>query len=380
MSQDPFGDIPLFREIHRLLASGGGPINMEIARQVAAATSLQEGTDAPVRAEQDRVLADAVRESEVLLAGYSRLSFAEPVATTVITRSEWITGTLEGWKWLLEHLAERFTAELGDVGAEEGEQPAAQMMTQIGPLLLGLQTGGLIGSLATEVLATYDPPIPRDGSVEAFLVGGNVQKFASDFGLDEGTVIKWLALNEVARSLTDRSVTWVERYRRNLLITLVDSIEIDTGELERRLVDLQTSGVEALTAGSPFDRSIPVVETHAHRAALDRLRAFMALYEGYAMHIADEVKGELLDDALRVEESMRRYNASPSEGKAMLASVLGFSTDRELESAGRTFCEAVVKLEGIASLNRVWEAPDNLPTYDEIRDPFQWIERVLKAD
>ena len=64
----------------------------------------------------------------------------------------------------------------------------------------------------------------------------------------------------------------------------------------------------------------------------------------------------------------------------MLASVLGFSVDRDLESSGRTFCEAVVKLEGIAALNRVWDAPDNLPTYDEIRDPFQWIDRVVRAE
>jgi uncharacterized protein (DUF2342 family) len=37
----------------------------------------------------------------------------------------------------------------------------------------------------------------------------------------------------------------------------------------------------------------------------------------------------------------------------------------------------VVKLRGIASLNRIWEAPDNLPTLDEIKDPFAWMERVL---
>ncbi|HZA20057.1 MAG TPA: hypothetical protein VE889_04305, partial [Actinomycetota bacterium] len=41
MTQEPFGDIPLFREIQRLLqAGGGGPINLEIARQVATAVAL----------------------------------------------------------------------------------------------------------------------------------------------------------------------------------------------------------------------------------------------------------------------------------------------------------------------------------------------------
>ena len=52
--------------------------------------------------------------------------------------------------------------------------------------------------------------------------------------------------------------------------------------------------------------------------------------------------------------------------------------DRQLEDAGETFCNAVVSLHGMAALNRVWEAPDNLPSASEIRDPFTWIERVLQ--
>ncbi len=380
MSQNPFGDIPLFREIQRLLASGGGPINMEIARQVAAATSLQAGTEPAIGAESRGTFADAARASETLLAGYSRLSYSEPAMTIVLTRSEWITRTLEEWKWLLDKLAQRFTAQLGELGGEAPEEQMGQVVTQICPLLLGLQTGALIGSLAPEALSTYDPPIPRDGPAELFLVGSNVQAFAAAFDLDIASVTKWLALNDVARSLTERSVSWVDPYRRNLLISLVDAIDIDTGELERRLMELQSGGLEAFSGGSPFDRSLPFVESAAHLTALDRVRAFMALHEGYAAHIAAEVGTNLLDDVLRVEEGARRHNASPSDGKAMLTTFVGFSIDRDLETAGRTFCEAVVKLEGITALNRVWDAPDNLPTYDEIRDPFQWIDRVIKDD
>jgi uncharacterized protein (DUF2342 family) len=51
--------------------------------------------------------------------------------------------------------------------------------------------------------------------------------------------------------------------------------------------------------------------------------------------------------------------------------------DRKLETSGSTFCAAIVSLKDIETLNRVWEAPDNLPTLDEIKDPFAWIERVV---
>ena len=63
----------------------------------------------------------------------------------------------------------------------------------------------------------------------------------------------------------------------------------------------------------------------------------------------------------------------------MLSSILGVSLDRQLETSGATFCKAIVELRGLNALNRVWEAPDNLPSPEEIKDPFQWMERVLDA-
>ncbi|HEV3473290.1 MAG TPA: zinc-dependent metalloprotease [Actinomycetota bacterium] len=379
MAQEPFGDIPLFREIQRLLASsGGGPINFEIARQVAAATSRQGPADIPPSDQQVRVLIDAVRNAEQLVAGYSRIQIDEPTKGAMSTRASWISASLDGWKWLLEHLAERFTGELAGMTGDRAEDQMSQVMGQVGPLLLGLQTGTLIGNLSNDVLDTTDPPIPRDGEDGFHVVIGNVAAFASGFDLDIEELIRWLALHGVAYSLATRSAPWVTRYQRGLLLELVDAIEIDTGQLEQRLLELQSGGLEGLEGAEAIDRSIPVVETERHRAALDRVRAFVALLEGYSAHIAAEVESELVEEPARLQEGVARHRASPSEGKAALASLLGFSSDRELEAGGRTFCEAIVKLEGLTSLNRVWDAPDNLPNLTEIRDPFVWIDRVLK--
>jgi uncharacterized protein (DUF2342 family) len=57
-------------------------------------------------------------------------------------------------------------------------------------------------------------------------------------------------------------------------------------------------------------------------------------------------------------------------------SVLGVSVDRALEQSGRTFCNAIVELRGLPTLNRIWEAPDYLPSTEEIKDPFLWLERI----
>ena len=386
MSQTPFGDIPLFRELQKLLASSEGPLNTEVARQVGGAVAARAGSEPPVTAEVGRSFGNAVHRAEVLLSGYTRLTLDEPMRSEVVNRPWWVTSTLEAWKWLLERLAGRFTGELTKLGGELGgapgedqpgkENPMAAAMGQVGPLLLGLQAGQLIGQLSTETLARHYFPIPREDPGQLFFVLGNIDVVARDYGFDEEDFKKWLATQEVSRHLVTSSVPWLQRYARSLLIDLVDSIELDVGDLERRLMELQTKGMEALQENAPSD-ALPVVSSEQHERALQRVRALFALFEGYASHAANAVLSEMIDDGARMNEGMARHRASPSEGQAALSGILGISFDRVLEARGETFCAAVVEMRGLTSLNRVWEAPDNLPSSDEIKDPFAWMERVL---
>ena len=386
MSQQPFGDIPLFRELQKLLSSSSGPINTEVARQVGGAVATQAGAEPPPTSEIGQSFGDAVRNAEVLLSGYTRLTLEEPLRSELVNRTWWVNSTLEAWKWLLEKLAERFTGELGKMGGElggmpgmEGEgsgNPMAAAMGQVGPLLLGLQAGQLLGGLSTETLTRYYHPIPRDDAGQLFFVLANIDVVARDYGFEEGAFRKWLATQEAARHLVMSSVPWLQRYARSLLIDLVDSIELDVGDLERRMMDLQTKGMEALAENTPAD-ALPVVQSERHSRALDRVRAFSALFEGYGAHAAEAVMQNVVDDGARIDEGMARHRASPSEGQAALSSILGISYDRALETKGETFCAAVVKMKGLTELNKVWEAPDNLPSSEEIKDPFQWMERVL---
>jgi putative hydrolase len=377
----PFGDIPFFRELQRLLASSGsGPVNLEIARQVAHAIATEGRSEPAPSNERERHMKATVRDSELVLSGYTRLPLDEPMSSISISRTRWIDSTFNEWKWLIDHLAERFVEEMTRAGAEGGgEDQMQQVMGQVTPLLMGIQSGTLIGHLAKEVLATNDPPIPRDGGDDLFIVEPNVAAFAESYDLDAAEVTRWLTLHDVARALVMRGVPWVNRYHRGLLIELVDAIEIDVSQLERRMMDLQTGGLEAFQETGTMDRSIPLVETERHRSALNRVRAFVGLFEGYAAHAADSVRSTIVEDSPRIQEGIARHQSAPSEGKELLANVLGFSADRELEAAGRTFCEAIVQLEGLSKLNLVWGAPDNLPSYAELKDPFVWIERVAGA-
>jgi putative hydrolase len=380
MTQEPFGDIPLFREIQRLLASGGGPINYEIARQVAGAIAAQGDKGSPPSPESSRALDAAVHRSETILSGYTRLPLEEPLQVKLVDRSWWISSTLEAWKWLLEHLARRFLGEMGKMGPEDaGGNPLQSAMEQVAPLLLGIQVGTLMGNLAREQLGRYDLPIPRDDDGHLFVVGVNVDTLAADYDVSGDRLQQWIALNEVARGLIFRRVGWLTRYFKGLLTELVDSIEIDTAALERRLMDLQAGGMESLEQTMNMEETLPIVPSDRHRRALDNIQAFVALLEGYARNASSQVASEIVEEPSKIDEIMIRRATTSTDGERLLSGLLGLSFDRALEQSGATFCAAVVSLKGLPALNRVWEAPDNLPTLAEIKDPFQWIERVHES-
>jgi putative hydrolase len=377
MSQDPMGDIPLFREIQKLLSSSHGPINLEIARQVA--TALNQDSSDTIDQAGAQVIAEAVRNAEFIVAGYTRLSVDEPARTVPISRRGWIDMTMTGWGWLLTHLASRFSAEVTSFASERGDEvnPMGAVMGQIAPLLLGMQAGTLIGQLARDALGRYDPGIPRDDDGHLFFIGSTIDQVAEGYDFEPGAFRRWVALEDVARHTIARATPWVERYRRSLFIELVDSLEIDASDLEGRLADLQSRGPEALQEGFDTTEMLPIVQTPRHTKALDNLRAFVALFEGYARHVSVAVATQTVGDTQRIAEGMRRRSASPSEGRAMLNAMLGWKPDPALEQSGTTFSNAIVELHGVGTLNRAWEAPDNIPTIAEIRDPFQWIERVV---
>lgn len=372
------GDIPLFREIQKLLASNQGPINLEIARQVADALN-QDSTD-HIDTDEGRAWSEAVREAELVVAGYTRLAVEEPARSEVISRRRWVAGTIAGWDWLLTHLASRFSSQVTDFASERGEEvnPMGTVMSQIAPLLLGMQAGTLIGQLARDALGRYDPGIPRNDDQHLFFVPSSVASIADEYGFTLDVFRRWLALDAVARHTVSAASPWVDRYWRSLFVELVDSLEIDASDLEGKLAELQSRGPEALQEGFGTSEMLPIVRTPRHTKALDTLRAFNAVLDGYARHVSGAVAGQVVGDTARIEEGMRRRSASPTEGRAMLQAMLGFKLDPTLDQSGATFCKAIVELHGIGALNRVWEAPDNLPTVAEIRDPFQWIERVLE--
>ena len=57
----------------------------------------------------------------------------------------------------------------------------------------------------------------------------------------------------------------------------------------------------------------------------------------------------------------------------MIARILGLELKLRQYRLGKGFCDAVVDEAGIEGLNRVWRAPEALPTLAELERPADWL-------
>src|SRR5215216_3130967 len=149
---DVWNDVPLFREIQRVLMSSSGPVNWELARQVGIA-SASWGTEDPAPSEEDRRGFDEA----VQVAGFTGLEAPSDIPRVdAVRRGQWVQANIEGLRALLEPAA----AKIGDAIAtaqrdavpEQAQAGVAQVLGQLSPLLLGAQVGTVLGTLAQQVL------------------------------------------------------------------------------------------------------------------------------------------------------------------------------------------------------------------------------------
>jgi uncharacterized protein (DUF2342 family) len=112
------------------------------------------------------------------------------------------------------------------------------------------------------------------------------------------------------------------------------------------------------------------------RLKLARIQAFMAAAEGYGDHVTREVGRELLGTYPRIAEAMRRHREG-EETDPVFERLLGIDVRREHFAQGQAFCDTVVELTDEATLARMWESADAMPSLPEIQEPRLWLARTV---
>ena len=378
---DVFSEIPLFREIQRVLLSSTGPVNWELARQVGIAMASW-GADDPAPSEEDRRgLEDTVRAAELHVAEFTGLpqpTELGPVET--LRRGQWVEVTIGSLKDLVEPTATRMgevfaKAQQDEEGPPEAAQMAGAMMGQLAPLLLGAQVGTVLGYLGQRVLGQYDVAIPHPGPGTVRFVVPNIAKFEQEWTIPPIEFRAWVALHEVAHRF-QFARPWTRHHFVRVVRDYVSSLEFDLAGLQERLGRLDYGNPEALQQLFQSDEGLlgPVLDDE-QRLKLGRIQAFMAAAEGHGEHISEGVGSRLLGTHARIQEAVRR-NREADATDPVFERLLGIEMKREQYRLGKAFCDRVVELTDEATLSRMWESAEALPSMPELEEPRLWLARM----
>ncbi len=378
---DIWNDVPLFREIQRVLSSSSGPVNWELARQVGIASASWSAEDQAPTLEDQRAFEEAVRVAELRVAEFTGLEPPSDVARVeTVRRSRWVEANIEGLRALLEPAA----AKIGDavVRAQREALPEAeeargmtQLVGQLSPLLLGAQVGTVLGTLGQHVLGQYDIALPRAGGSGTLLfVVPNIAAFEKDWSLDSTEFRTWVAIHEVTHRF-EFARSWTLPRFRELLDDYTSTLRLDVEGLQSRLHSLDPSNAEAMQDMFSGDEGIfGAVLDDEQRLKLGRIQAFMSAAEGYGDHVMHSLGASMLRSYRQIDEAMRRYRES-ERTDPVLERLVGIEVKREQYRLGRAFCDTVVELTDEATLSRMWSGADALPSLPELEEPRLWLAR-----
>ena len=279
----------------------------------------------------------------------------------VMARSEWIRANLGGLQRMLEPLAGRILAKQSGNGA-------------IRRKLLGAQAGALLGYVSRRVLGQYDAFLPPDDEGLLYFVGPNVAEVEERFGLPPRDFRLWIAIHEVTHRVQFGAAPWLRAHIRSQVDRYLGTVSLDSKDFThqlRRAVDEARAGADVRGMGGLF-----LLLNDEQREIVRHVQGVMSLLEGHASYVMNEVAAEHVTDLARMRKALaeRRRRAGGVERSFQRA--IGFDKKVEQYDAGERFVREVVSRAGMDRLNRVWLAPEGLPSTEEIADPAAWVARV----
>ncbi|WP_030859416.1 zinc-dependent metalloprotease [Streptomyces sp. NRRL F-2747] len=369
-----------FQQLGQMLSYEGGPVNWDMAKDIARQTVAQ-GTadgvkDTSVGVAEKSAVEEAVRLADHWLDGVTSLPSG---ATTAVawSRAEWVEATLPVWKELVDPVAERVGAAMGGVLPEEMQAmagPLLGMMRSMGGAMFGQQIGQAVGTLAGEVVGSTDVGLPLGPAGKAALLPLNIEGFGKDLSVPAEEVRLYLALREAAHARLFAHVPWLRSHLFGAVEGYARGIKVDTSKLEDVVGQLDPTNPEQLQEALQGGMFQPQ-DTPEQKAALARLETALALVEGWVDAVVHEAAKPRLASADAMRETMRRRRASGGPAEQTFATLVGLELrPRRLRDASRLWA-SLTDARGVDGRDGLWEHPDMLPTASDLDDPDGFVHR-----
>ena len=356
-------------------SSGGGPLNWDLAKDIARHQIAEKG-DPSVLDAQRRAVVEALRLADLWLDEVTThpAGIRTPQAWS---RSEWIEHTLPVWSKVCDPMAARMVESMGSAMPEEMQAvagPLVGMVRQMAGAMVGGQAGQALGALALEVVGSTDIGLPLAPAGVGALLPSGVREFGEGLEVEEDEVRVYLALREAAHQRLFEHVPWLRPHLLRAVEDYASGITVDLSKIEDAVSGHRPEQPRG-AAGGARRRAVP----HAGRDAAaeggagpagDHARAG----RGLGGHRRERRGQGPAASAVKLAEAVRRRRATGGPAERTFATLVGLELrPRRLREAAALWA-SLGEARGTDGRDAVWAHPDLMPTAEDLDDPTAFVE------
>ena len=386
------------RQFADLLSYSGGPVNWELAKNLARHTIAGKG-DPSVLANERAAVTEAIRLADLWLDDVT--TFPSGIRKIEAwSKAEWLEATFPVWSSLCEPIAAKGVdamssmldidpAELGEEVPEQmraalsglgGLAGLAPMLRQLGGAMIGGQTGTAVGELAGEMVSSTDVGLPLGPEGTAALLPSGVAAFGEGLSVDPGEVRVFLALREAAHHRLFGHVPWLRQHLLGAVEAYAAGITVDMGRLREAMPDIDINNPEALQQALAGETLFHPEDTPQQKAALARLETALALVEGWVATVVSAAADTRLTHAAALAEAIRRRRATGGPAERTFATLVGLELRPRMLREAAELWAGLTQARGLDGRDALWAHPDLLPTAADLENPDGFVRGTDDLD
>jgi len=393
------------RQFADMLSYSGGPVNWDLAKNIARHT-IAAGGDPSVLDPERTAVTEALRLADLWLNDVT--TFPSGIRKIQAwSKAEWLEATFPVWSALCEPIAVKGIdamssmldpSQLGGLGGPGGagglggaggaDVPGlppevasamgglggalgnlAGMFRQLGGAMIGGQTGAAVGELAGEMVGSTDIGLPLGPEGTAALLPSGVAAFGSGLSVELGEVRLFLALREAAHQRLFAHVPWLRQHLLGAVEAYASGITVDLNRLREAMPDIDVSDPSALRDALQGEALFRPEDTPAQKLALARLETALALVEGWVATVVAAAANGRLTHAAALAEAIRRRRASGGPAERTFATLVGLELRPRMLREAADLWAGVAAARGVDGRDALWDHPDLLPTADDLENP-----------
>lgn len=357
---------------------------------ITAAKQLTTETapDPALLPEERKAVDDAERLAQSWLDEFTEFSSTRVPARS-ITRTEWLDGTSEGWRGIVEPIMEGLTSALERSSSDSDQEGVPPELSQLQEMMLPMMRTSAsmmyrdrlkreLSSVASDTLTGTEIGFNLFDSQAVVIIPNNVAQFTRDLDADSTDMMLVLLVREAARQRLFHSAAWLSPQLTALMAHYAREIKIDLDSIAEKLSPESLEGVsmeEIAKMGEEVRGSFfRPASTETQLEILERLGVLLALVDGWVEHVSNRVFEKWMPHAPQLTEMLRRRRAAGGPVTTVLQDLIGLEISPRLLRDASNLWASIEHDRGQAERDGLWSHPDLLPRAKHLEDPLSFTD------